>query len=77
MAKSGSRSAVERWREHWRRLLEPWRASGLSQAALCRRHGIQPIARRSLGALKARQEPGASVGSARFPSCTARSCVLS
>jgi hypothetical protein len=39
MAKINS-GAVQRRHEHWRELLGRWRASGLSQAAFCQRHGI-------------------------------------
>ena len=40
MAKSKSGSVIQQRREHWQQLLERWRASGLSQAAFCRRQGI-------------------------------------
>jgi hypothetical protein len=41
MAKSNSGQAeVERRHEHWRRVVGRWRASGLSQAAFCRRQDI-------------------------------------
>jgi hypothetical protein len=41
MAKSNSNQAtVEQRREHWRRILGRWQASGLSQAAFCRRQDI-------------------------------------
>jgi len=39
MAKSNSQVANRR-RERWQELLRRWEASGLSQAAFCRRHGI-------------------------------------
>ena len=39
MAKSNSEVAARRM-ERWRKLLERWRASGLSQAEFCRRRGI-------------------------------------
>jgi hypothetical protein len=40
MAKSESGTVVQRRRERWRELLRRWRASGLSQAEFCRRHGV-------------------------------------
>ena len=41
MAKSVSDHATgEQRREHWRRIVGRWRASGLSQAAFCRRQDI-------------------------------------
>ena len=41
MAKSNSDQAtVERRREHWRRVVGRWQASGLSQAEFCRRQAI-------------------------------------
>jgi hypothetical protein len=41
MAKSNSDQAtVEQRREHWRRIVGRWQASGLSQAAFCRRQDI-------------------------------------
>ena len=41
MAKSNSgRAAVEQRREHWRRVVGRWQASGMSQAQFCRRHNI-------------------------------------
>lgn len=41
MAKSNSdRAKVEQRREHWRRIVGRWRASGLSQAEFCRRHDV-------------------------------------
>jgi len=39
MAKRNAEKAARR-RERWRELLRRWRASGLSQAAFCRRRGI-------------------------------------
>lgn len=39
MARSNSEVA-DRRREHWRELMERWRAGGLSQAEFCRRRGI-------------------------------------
>ena len=41
MAKSNSgQTTVEQRREHWRRIVGRWQASGLSQAAFCRRQDI-------------------------------------
>ena len=41
MAESNSAKAVRR-HESWREVLTRWKASGLSQAAFCRRHRIAP-----------------------------------
>jgi hypothetical protein len=41
MAKRDS-VAARRRREHWLELLGRWRASGLTQAAFCRRQGVRP-----------------------------------
>ena len=32
--------AIQKRREHWRRVVARWQSSGLPQAAFCRRHGI-------------------------------------
>ena len=40
MAKSNSDAATRRRHEHWQELLGRWQASGLSQAAFCRRQDI-------------------------------------